>query len=547
MKRFLLFVFAAATFFSLFHLYYNSQFPYTHDGENHLARFANYKIALREGQIPPRFAPNLMNHYGYPVFNYNYPLANILSLPFSFIGVSYETTFELLVVISVLFGAGGVWQLTKTLKASPNVRWLSVIVWLLQPYLVSTIYFRGNIGEILALSLLPWLVWLPYSLAAKKKITFRSSHTLFGVGILTAFLLSHNISAVVGSGIYIVLCLALFYRSKQKLLASLAVVIWAIGLSLWFWLPALAEMSSVVVGDASLVSEFSAHFVTLSQLLWSPLRFGFSYLGGVDSLSFAIGLPAILVLLGVGTSLLIRQRLAQAGPFLLLFVLACLTVVGQLSLSKSLWELVPALHFLQFPWRLSLFTVTLLLPSLVFLLGQSKLILRLLVVLLLFQVISLLRLSPIDYFHKTNLDYAVFSQSTSTQNENRTKEFTYADIGDWQPRPTLLQPDAGIITVQSWNGSKRKYTLLLTTETTIIEPTMNFPGWETTVLQDGVNKTVSYIHNDVSAGRIAYELPAGSYQVMTLFTQNTPARLIGNAVSLISFGVLIFAMRKPRG
>ncbi len=32
--------------------YFHAGFPYTHDGENHLARFANYKVAVREGQIP---------------------------------------------------------------------------------------------------------------------------------------------------------------------------------------------------------------------------------------------------------------------------------------------------------------------------------------------------------------------------------------------------------------------------------------------------------------------------------------------------------------
>src|SRR5258708_2749738 len=83
-------------FLSLFitRIYFHSGFPYTHDGENHLARFANYALAIREIQFPPRFAPNLFNHYGYPVFNFNYPLANILSLPFTFARFNYELTFK---------------------------------------------------------------------------------------------------------------------------------------------------------------------------------------------------------------------------------------------------------------------------------------------------------------------------------------------------------------------------------------------------------------------------------------------------------------------
>jgi len=58
--------------------------PFTHDSQNHLMRIANYTIALREGQLPPRWAPNLNNRFGYPVFNFNYPLPNILTQPLFF-------------------------------------------------------------------------------------------------------------------------------------------------------------------------------------------------------------------------------------------------------------------------------------------------------------------------------------------------------------------------------------------------------------------------------------------------------------------------------
>src|SRR5579859_2209261 len=89
------------------HVYFHSGFPYTHDGENHLARFASYILSIHEHQIPPRFASNLFNHYGYPVFNFNYPLANMLSLPFSYAHIHYEITFKVIVVLAILFGIFG--------------------------------------------------------------------------------------------------------------------------------------------------------------------------------------------------------------------------------------------------------------------------------------------------------------------------------------------------------------------------------------------------------------------------------------------------------
>ena len=74
-RKFLLFLVFLLLIFIPTKSYFHEGFPYTHDGENHLARFANYKIALKEGQFPPRFAPNLMSNYGYPVFNFTYPVS----------------------------------------------------------------------------------------------------------------------------------------------------------------------------------------------------------------------------------------------------------------------------------------------------------------------------------------------------------------------------------------------------------------------------------------------------------------------------------------
>ena len=39
--------------------YFRVGLPVTHDGENHVARFAQYYLALKQGQFPPRLAPTL--------------------------------------------------------------------------------------------------------------------------------------------------------------------------------------------------------------------------------------------------------------------------------------------------------------------------------------------------------------------------------------------------------------------------------------------------------------------------------------------------------
>ncbi len=130
--------------------------------------------------------------------------------------------------------------------------------------------------------------------------------------------------------------------------------------------------------------------------------------------------------------------------------------------------------------------------------------------------------------------------------------FRYLLIADWQPSPSIFSGEAEIAKVEYWNGSDRLYRVNVVTPTVLVEPTMYFLGWETqirnVVTSSDSFKNVTYIDSDEIQGRIAYRLEPGIYQVRTRFTQNTPARHIGNASFLItSIAFLgLFLVRKYR-
>lgn len=258
---------SSIAFFSLIRVYFQTGVPYTHDGENHLARFANFKLALKEGQFPPRFAPNLVNHYGYPVFNYNYPLANILSLPFSLFRVHYETTFKVLMATGLFLGAVGIYRWLSLMDTSKTTRFIAITAYLAAPFTVNLIYVRGNPGEIWAMALFPWLLWLTLSIS-KRKIP-----SLFiCVSIITAFLLSHNISVLFGGIVWALYSLSAFGNNISFWKTWLGIMGLALLLSSWFWLPALAEKHLVILDGAKLNTYPGAHTATPSQLILSPLH-----------------------------------------------------------------------------------------------------------------------------------------------------------------------------------------------------------------------------------------------------------------------------------
>ena len=536
--------------------YYHAGFPYTHDGENHLARFANYKIAVREGQIPPRFAPNLMNHYGYPVFNYNYPLANILSLPFSFLKINYEVTFKILAGILVLLGLVGVYHWLDRLQMPFKAMMFGTTVYALSPYLWSTILYRGNIGEIMAWGLFPWLFYFVESLRSYNNISYK-----FKSLIIAAFLLSHNVAVLFGIPL-VLLYAFLRYKFDRIFWIRLATALgFGIALTLWFWLPAVTEKNLVTVGEVGLVSSFTSHFPTLKQLIVSPLSFGFSQPGSIDSLSFSLGLIQIVLLLIssimifkalISKALRQRKTLNNSLRLLSILVASCLwLVIFQLKLTKPIWELIPLVSFIQFPWRLSLFLGVFWagIGALIWTLAKTNLKL-VLIGLLIIQFISYLKAKPVDYFHRTNVDYDAFSQSTTTKNENLPKSFTYLEIADWQPRPVVLTGDVQV-KVDYWTGSDRQYTIIAHTPAVIVEPTMYFAGWQTVADFNGEQKQLTYVDNEQIQGRIGYELEAvGTYELRSEFTQRTWPRMVGNAVSVVSIvcfiSVLLLKSSKSR-
>lgn len=542
MKRLKWIVAAVALIAIILFLYQNvflhAGFPYTHDGENHLARFANYKIALREGQLPPRWAPNLQNRYGYPVFNYNYPLSNILSVPFSLLGINYQTTFKLLALGFLLTGSLGIMAWLKNFSLKPYLKILGAILWLTSPYIASLLYFRGSIGELAAVSILPWVLWSVWKIS-NGLLDKRS--TLAAIAIFTAFFLSHNVAAVFAIPIISIIALYLLKENRAKWLLMLRIVLISVALSSWFWIPALAEMGDTIISSASNQAEFSQHFPTLHQLLFSPIEFGFSSPGPVDSLVFSANWLLVLLLI-LSLALLAAKRKINAACVLAILALGLL--VFQLEATSFIWQDLPFVRFIQFPWRLTLFFTVLVLPPALYAIKQIPKQLKYLVVLVVaIQVVQFSSLRAVDYFDRNTVDYEAFSQTTSTQNENMPKDFSFDNISEWQPSPSILEGDAET-TVEEWSGSSRIYQVNAKTPSIIVEPTAFYPGWQTTI-SNGNGMRVDYVDNETIGGRIAYKLEPGEYSINTRFTQNTPARLIGNSITIIGIIYISWLLFSP--
>lgn len=511
--------------------------PYTHDGENHLARFANYTLALREGQIPPRVAPNLLSRFGYPVFNYNYPLASIVAVPFAVVDIPYEHILKIEYLLAISLGVAGMWVWFSALKktVTQSAIWFGVATVLTAPYLQNAVAVRGSIGEVWAISLLPWVFWTIDSIFHVKNKPKHSAlfQFLVGVGMSTAWLLSHNVLVAFGLPVVLGYAVVRFATNWQLWKQWLLQFVWAIALSLWFWLPALAEQSLVTVSKVNLVFQAVQHQATVAQLVFAPVQFGYSTLGTIDGLSMMIGLVQLVVLFVAFFALW-----GTAESILLGGVVLCLLL--QLPISASIWHFLPQLSLFQFPWRLSGLVLPLFGLLAVRVFSHASIGWKCaLIFMLCVQAVALSRVKAVDRFHRTDVDYTAFAQSSSTNYENVPVGFDHNKIVSWPTTVSSIPEGSVQVRMQYWKGSDRLYTVSATQSATVIEPTMKFAGWQTQV--DGTQ--VQYTDSADIGGRLAYQVEPGEHIVRTRFTQWTASRVMGNTVSLIAgVGLALFAV-----
>jgi uncharacterized membrane protein len=514
---------------------WNARFPYTHDGENHLVRLVNYAAAIRDGQLPPRFAPYLLNGYGFPVFNYNYPLANILGVPFSLLGINPEITFRAEVVVALTLGAFSLqWLIRQT--SWKKSQWFAVVLYLFAPYLTSAIWFRGNIGEIWAYALAPVLgavLW-------KAKLNSSWLWQLAAILTITAVLLAHNLLGLMIAGLWLVI--SLVWGGWRKWRSWL--LVWGFGtaLSLWFWLPAVMELPLIVLQQDSLANKATDHLLSWWQILLSPLSFGFSQLGPLDNLGFGIGLTflAVLMLALVKWVQIARQLfnsskrksyLPVIWSGLIIFTLFTLWLSSESS--RWLWDLIQPMQILQFPWRWLFLSNLLLVVLSVVIYNWSPRWLRLFLwVLLVIQIWQVVNLKPADRFSRDYAAYLSSPSTTLTRNENRPTSLTQQVFDNWSPAPQIIEGEGEIISIRKWSGSNRRYSIRADSDVIITEPTVYFPGWQ---VKSGPYKI--QIEPAINEGLTTYRLsarPDQPYIINSKFSETTLWRVLGDSISVMA-------------
>lgn len=508
--------------------------PITHDSQNHLARFANYYLETKQGQIPPRWASNLNLQFGYPVFNFNYPLANILAIPFIVLNFSVQQTMKIQLWLCIFLSSVGMYLWLKR-YFSVLGSLLAAFYYSLSPYVLSLIQIRGVVGELWAYALLPWLLYLIDRLFDNPKKMVFQMQLLF---VASLFLLSHNIMVLASLPL---LAGYTLYKSRHdwhKLSYAAIIALLSVCVVSFFWLPALAEKHFTSIDSSDLQAEYSHHLLWLDQALWGKTQSGFSLPGPVDGMNFGMGIFGISIIF---LSLILFFKKSNRPVYILMVFGTLLGLLFFMSVySASLWPHIPLASYIQFPWRLGLFIPLLLSILLGFILQNLK---HEWMFFFIGIVIILCAYTPVA--NETRFDYPdehwfSFPETSSTKNENMpvwvVENPTILRDLYFKNQPIFAPTGSPLFSDISWLGHTKSYTIEADQDIELVHALIYFPGWKAWI--DNREVPIEYLQPPYQ-GLITIHTSAGKHHVQLMFTQLTWPRIIGNTISAITI-TLIF-------
>lgn len=551
MKRFLpILLLLCVSYFSIRPLYNAGYFP-MHD-DTQVERVVEMGRALKNGQFPVRWVSDLGYGYGYPIYNFYGPL------PYYAGGLLYALGVPAITATKIMFGVGIVlpsivlYLVTQPLLGASGALVASVL-YLFAPYHAVQAYVRGAVGEYWILIFWPLLLYaLLWSTDPKKQ----KQAILMGTFGFAGSIVSHTLLGYV-TAIFLVAGLLFYWLWKifrhevhlAELNVHLRLFLFGLGVSAFFWLPALLEMRFTdVAAQVSSSANYLDHFVCFVQLWSSQWGYGGSAQGCVrDGLSFMLG--KVHILLGCVAILgwIAKRYLETYRRYIVIaFICTVAGIVFTTAVSEPLWRVIPMFSYLQYPWRflaVASFGLSLL--------GGISVVLirypfgRYLVTAFILLIVLYMNAKWFvpQYF------YPIDSREFESTQDIRWRA---SKISDEYLPPQVVRPSDESKVVSATIVSRQPISVIpiVMTDTEkqfVVESTIaanltvniaNFPGWRYEV-------NGKYIAPAIHGGLPIMDVPPGQSVINVRFG-DTPIRMIGNILSGLSVVIIFFIYGKQR-
>jgi len=487
--------------------------------------------SLKDGIIPANWAGTLNATYGYPMFNFAYPLPYYLASMFHLVGFSFLDSVKLVLAVSFILSGIAMYYFLRQYLI-PFASFVGAIFYLYAPYHLVDMHFRVDIGEMTAFVFVPLL----FLFSTKLLRSYTPFTLIFLAFSLAGLLLSHQAVSLMTLPFWSLYMIILLISGKYSLRDSLPICIataLGFGLASFYVLPVIWELQYTLQPSMAQIE-----FPTFREFFYAPWRYGFLFQGHQGELSFLIGYAQLIILI-ITPYFLWKNPLKKIHKIILTFAFVSFLVVFFMmqSFSEPLWHIIPLIKNFQFSYRLLSLEIFFTAIFAAFL--TPYLPKKYMVLLLFIAVFSTIlnwgnrRNMPelTDTYFVKNLPFSTYEGEGLTPAAPKWVD----DTQPWfqSPPKKHLEILEGIGNIEQLNRSTTVHTYRASASSSLLvqENTLFFPGWEVFINGKEVPIRISDTKNQ--QGVMHFSVPKGTSTLEVVYSP-TPIRKISIFISLAS-------------
>ncbi len=468
-----------------------------HDFDFHVASWMDVAGQWREGIVYPRWAEWANWGFGEPRFIFYPPASWIAGAALGSV-LPWRIVPGAFIWLALILAGMSMWILSREWLPPPQAV-VAALLYAVNPYNLVIVYYRSDFAELLAGALFPLLIWGVLRIIEDEWPRVPSLAAIFG-----AIWLTNAPAAVIATYSMVLMLLVgcLARKSFRPLFHGASATAGGFALAAFYILPAAWEQRWVQIAQA------------VAGEVHPSRNFLFTRINDPDFVLFnskvswiAVGMIAVT---GIAAIFAARRRRAIGALWWILISAAVVSVVLMLPTSLWLWNVLPELRFIQFPWRwleMLALSFAFVLVVAIFSLRSRQLSWALTAVSFVAIAVTAVTIARGAYWDDQDVP-SLATAISSHRGYEGTDE--YAPIGltrlnlpgnpDDTERPAgvspnpvprfekfdhasnALEPAAGIrLHVERWTAERKVFTVESVTPVTLALRIANYPSWESQV------------------------------------------------------------------
>jgi len=506
--------------------------PSGHDVEFHLYSWLEVLSQWKHGIVYPRWAALAHFSYGEPRFIFYPPASWTLGAMLSAI---FPWTLASCIYIWIVLVLAGVAMFTLARRWFDRQDAIfAAVLYAANPYHLVIVYWRSAFAELLASCLMPLL--LLFVLRAVED--GRRAVVPLGLVLAAAWLTNAPAAVMIHySMALLVMYFAWNRRSPQILFVAAGAVALGACLASFYLLPAIYEQRWIDIAQAVSAGSRPADNFLFIQTTDAD-HDAFNHI-----ISWVAVWEMAVILVAAWTSKLWRGTKREFGVGLLGWAAACSLLM--FPVAGLLWDVLPKMRFMQFPWRW-LLCLSLIFCVYVTIVAMRRWVWRGAVwgLSLLVIVVAWQRVQPPWWDNAGDLREMRDNMATGVGYEG-TDEYTPAGaepgaINKEARNVTVDGPARGAIHVQRWDAESREFTAEMSAADQLAVRLFRYPAW-----QVEVNGRVVETAQREDTGQMLIPVFAGMNQVQIMFLR-TWDRAVGGWISLVTaFAMIVWTLMRP--